>query len=281
MTFFAIPSLIFFETDFLPEWDLEKVNIPAKNEGRNRWEDANSAEPKTSDADPQPQASSEPRDPLAGAAQGACGPDGGQQVLAEVQNGGQQGFAELGAGEVSPERTSLIMYCFPPGEPGAQGTEGSEPLRISFTMSDFQSLPLKGSGINIEPDRDDYVINLPVITLTNPEPQILTTTILGIPIRVRATPIEYAWDWGDGSSPLVTTDPGRSYPDHTVHHTYTMLDTFTISLTTRWEGDYSIDGGATWLPISGTTTTTENSSPVTVLEYTPLLTDPNNGTTGD
>ncbi|WP_051196974.1 PKD domain-containing protein [Jonesia quinghaiensis] len=155
---------------------------------------------------------------------------------------------------------------------------GGEPIVISVSVEEFRRLPLVGSGIVIEPDRDDYVIHLPVIGKTDPSPQILTTTILGIGVAIRATPIEYAWDFGDGTQPLVTTDPGRSYPDQTIEHPYTELGDFTISLTTTWEGEFSIDGGATWLPINGTTTTTttDTAAPIRVEEHVPLLVNGDN-----
>ncbi|WP_245566849.1 PKD domain-containing protein [Jonesia quinghaiensis] len=166
---------------------------------------------------------------------------------------------------------AYIFYCFPDVE-----EVSGEPIVISVSVEEFRRLPLAGSGIVIEPDRDDYIIRLPVIGLTDPSAQVLTTTIVGINVAVRATPVEYSWDFGDGSQPLVTTDPGRSYPDQTVGHLYTELGDFTISLTTTWEGEFSIDGGATWLPINGTTTTTDTAAPIRVEERVPLLVNGDN-----
>ncbi|WP_157544497.1 PKD domain-containing protein [Jonesia quinghaiensis] len=164
-----------------------------------------------------------------------------------------------------------VLECTLPDGSVAQTTPATGRQPVVVTVREFRELPLKGSGITIEPDREDYVINLPVIMLTDPAPQILQTNLLGTNVQVKATPTSYTWNWGDGTQPLTTSDPGRPYPDHTVHHTYTSLDTFTITLETTWSGQFSIDNGSTWTSIDGTVTTTNTSSPVTVLEYVPLL----------
>ncbi|ACV09286.1 hypothetical protein Jden_1638 [Jonesia denitrificans DSM 20603] len=201
-----------------------------------------------------------------GAVLGAC-PEGseGQDALLWVEHLAVYGGNNLGD---SPEGTGgYVMYCYPDME-----EVSAEPIVISVSAKDFQRLPLRGSGIVLEPDREDYIIRLPVIALTDPSPQVLTTTILGVGVAIRATPIEYSWDFGDQTPALITTDPGRSYPDQTVEHLYTQLGQFTITLTTTWEGEFSIDGGTTWLPINGTTTTTNTTNPITIEERVPLLT---------
>ncbi|MFI2752596.1 PKD domain-containing protein, partial [Cellulomonas sp. P22] len=109
------------------------------------------------------------------------------------------------------------------------------------------------------------------------QPQELTTTLLDFPITVRATPTQYTWDFGDGSTPLTTTDPGAPfpadghvdagrYPDGVIGYPYPHLGTFTITLTTTWAGQYQVAGTTTWLPVTGTATTTTTHTPVTVLE---------------
>lgn len=157
-------------------------------------------------------------------------------------------------------------YC--PGE----AAEPMSSTQIVFTAADFQELPLVGSGISIEPDHEEYIIRLPVIVVTDPSPQVVETDVLGTQILVRATPETYTWEWGDISEPTVTTDPGKSYPEHTVFHEYVTLGAHTITLTTTWTGEYSIDGGSTWQPVNGTAETTDTAEPITIGERVPLLT---------
>ncbi|ACV09267.1 hypothetical protein Jden_1619 [Jonesia denitrificans DSM 20603] len=157
-------------------------------------------------------------------------------------------------------------YC--PGE----SAEPMSSTQIVFTAADFQELPLVGSGISIEPDHEEYIIRLPVIVVTDPSPQVLETDVLGTQILVRATPETYTWEWGDKGEPTVTADPGKSYPEHTVFHEYVTLGAFTITLTTTWTGEYSIDGGSTWQPVNGTAETTDTAEPITIGERVPLLT---------
>lgn len=196
---------------------------------------------------------------------------GGEESIETTVAGSSAGLATLPRAEAQGTSVAPVLECTLPDGSVAQTTPATGRQPVVVTVREFRELPLKGSGITIEPDREDYVINLPVIMLTDPAPQILQTNILGTNVQVKATPTSYTWNWGDGTQPLTTSDPGRPYPDHTVHHTYTSLDTFTITLETTWSGQFSIDNGSTWTSIDGTVTTTNTSSPVTVLEYVPLL----------
>ncbi|MBI9114715.1 PKD domain-containing protein [Sanguibacter suaedae] len=146
-------------------------------------------------------------------------------------------------------------------------------IPVTVTEVDFRSLPLTASPVQVQPPTLVSLVNIATITYTDNTPQILDTTILGQPVRVRATPASFTWDFGDGSTPLVTTDPGNPYPDHTVARTYTTTGTYTITLTTTWTGEYSLDAGTTYQPIPGTATTTTTTDPLTIEERRTLLTD--------
>ncbi|WP_029069312.1 hypothetical protein [Jonesia quinghaiensis] len=123
----------------------------------------------------------------AGAVRGRC-PEGsdGQDVLVWVDHVAEQGGNNIAG--ASEGVGAYIFYCFPDVE-----EVSGEPIVISVSVEEFRRLPLAGSGIVIEPDRDDYIIRLPVIGLTDPSAQVLTTTIVGINVAVRATPVEYSF----------------------------------------------------------------------------------------
>ena len=137
----------------------------------------------------------------------------------------------------------------------------------TFTETDFRRLPLAPQTITIQPDRPDVFVNMPTIVYTDPAVQTFATTLAGFPIEVEATPTTYTWDFGDGSTPLVTTSPGHPYPDHDVAYPYPREGTFTITLTTTYTGRYRLAGATTWLPVVGTATTTSTAGPLTPEEH--------------
>lgn len=140
----------------------------------------------------------------------------------------------------------------------------------------FATLPIAPSPVVVQPPDGWTVVNLPTITYTDAVEQTFDTALLGIPVQIRATPESFAWDYADGSAPLVTTDPGAPYPDHTVHHTYAQpADAVTIGLTTTWSGQFRITGAPTWTDVPGTATTSSTAPPLQIYEArSRLVTDP-------
>ncbi|WP_024287769.1 hypothetical protein [Cellulomonas sp. KRMCY2] len=127
---------------------------------------------------------------------------------------------------------------------------------VVLTVEEFRRLPLVASVPTFQPAGGRALVNKDLIVFTDPAPQELSTVILGTPVLVRATPVGYAWDFGDGSAPLVTTDPGRPYPDYSVAHLYGSLGTFEVRLVTTWQGVYQVAGAGPWLAVAGTAQTT-------------------------
>jgi hypothetical protein len=138
--------------------------------------------------------------------------------------------------------------------------------------TEFRRIPLTPSGITVQPDRGWTLVNVETIVRTDPTPQTATTTVLGIPVLVRATPARYTWTFGDGSAPLTTTDPGSPWPDHTISHAYRTAGTTEISLTTDWAGEFQVAGTTTWNPINGTASTTETAPVLEIREARNTLT---------
>lgn len=131
----------------------------------------------------------------------------------------------------------------------------------------FRQLTIAPSPVVVQPPDGWTVVNVPTITYTEPEEQVLDTTLLGIPVQIRATPRSFTWDYGDGSGPVTTTDPGAAYPHHTVAHTYGQpADRVTITLTTTWSGQFRITGTPSWTDVTGTATTTSAADPLQVYE---------------
>ena len=131
----------------------------------------------------------------------------------------------------------------------------------------FRTLTIAPSPVIVQPPDGWTLVNVPTITYTQPGEQVLDTTLLGIPVQIRATPRSYAWDYGDGTPPVSTTDPGAAYPHHTVAHTYDQpAEQVQITLTTTWSGQFRMTGTTTWTDVTGTATTTSTADPLRVYE---------------
>jgi hypothetical protein len=121
-------------------------------------------------------------------------------------------------------------------------------------------------------------------------------SLLGVPVVIRADPVQFAWDFDDPYSAeggtLVTAHPGHRWvdgdpqPDASwVAHRYTALghpdqdagthrddegdwyrDEVTVTLTTTWHGSFQLVGTSIWTPIDGEITTTTTLDPVRVTE---------------
>ncbi|WP_162616380.1 hypothetical protein [Xylanimonas allomyrinae] len=149
---------------------------------------------------------------------------------------------------------------------------------------------------------------------TTPTPTTQHTTLLDVPVEIRALPTHYTWDFDDPFSPtgptLTTTDPGHPWtpgdPDvdhHWTAHAWTRLGDphtptghtagtrttpdgihyrtdVTITLTTTWHGQYRITGTPTWTDIPDTLTTTSTAGTYTLTEaHTRLYCDTLDGHT--
>ena len=83
---------------------------------------------------------------------------------------------------------------------------------VVLSVEDFRRLPLVASVASYQPATGTGLVNMELIVFTDPAPQVLQTTVLGTPVTVQATPTGFSWDFGDGTEPLVTTDPGGALP---------------------------------------------------------------------
>lgn len=145
------------------------------------------------------------------------------------------------------------------GCPGAAGL-------VEVTAAELRRLLVTPSTPRYQPANGRGLVNMELIVYVDPTPQMLSTVVLGVPLTVRATPVQFTWDFGDGSDPLVTTDPGAPYPDFTVAHIYREPGSYEVQLTTTWRGEYQINGAGPWVPVAGAVTTTSPPFPETVVE---------------
>jgi hypothetical protein len=188
-----------------------------------------------------------------------------------------------GVGALQPLWTRTRVTGAGPWTPWTFVTGATCPQDVlpAFTAEDFRRLPLTPTTTTVQPGTGTVLVNYGIIVTADPTPQDLTTTLLGYPITVHAVPTTYTWDFGDTTTPLVTTTPGTPYPhDGTTPatapgsiypvgshaHPYPTPGTYTLTLTTTWTGTYQITGTTTWHPITGTATTTTTHPPLSVVE---------------
>jgi hypothetical protein len=151
-------------------------------------------------------------------------------------------------------------------------TSLNPPPSPAEVFSYFQRLPLPQLAVQHQPPGDGLA-GLPVIFYTDsPTTQTFTVDIRGFTVVIQAAAEQFTWHTGDATGQIVTTDPGRPYPDQTIEHPY-RSGTYTARLTVTWGATFSVDGSAA-ADVPGTTTT--DGPPVTfdVLQARTVLTNP-------
>lgn len=132
---------------------------------------------------------------------------------------------------------------------------------VVLTAADFRRLPLVPRAPVIQPGDGRALVTMGIAVHTDDAPQELTTTILGLPVQVRATPARFTWDFGDGTV-ITTSHAGGEWPGHAALGEYPDPGTYELRLTTTWSGEFQVAGTGPWLPVAGTATTT--SDPITI-----------------
>lgn len=147
------------------------------------------------------------------------------------------------------------------------------------TQEQFASLPVKAAVAHAGPTVGVLPVHMDLIAYAESESQTLSTTILGQPVQVRATPVSYHWDFGDGKS-LTTSTPGRPYPAKDVTSTYEHQGWYDITLTTTYSGQFSVAGGP-WQDVAGTIDVSSEPIEIYSRSYESRLVNPDKNTADD
>lgn len=135
--------------------------------------------------------------------------------------------------------------------PAAPGTPA-----WSVTISDLARFVPSTATVAGEPE-NIAVVGLPANFLSSAKTEAIPGTILGRALSIRFTPVNYAFDYGDGEQRTSTT-PGTAWdasgqaqftPTDT-SHVYKDPGTYTVTATVTYAAD--IDLGTGWIPINGT-----------------------------
>lgn len=131
----------------------------------------------------------------------------------------------------------------------SSGSGGAVPAMPVVTEADSRSLGIEPLAAHIGPPGGWIPIGIDMIAWAESREQTFDVVMLGQAVKVRATPVKYVWDFGDGTV-LTTTFPGREYPARDVSMRYAYQGWYEVSLVTQFSGEYSVNGGP-WQPIAG------------------------------
>ena len=126
----------------------------------------------------------------------------------------------------------------------------------SVTITDLARFVPSAATVAGEPG-NVAVVGLPANFLSSAKTETLPGTVLGRPLTIRFTPVNYAFGYGDGHR-RDTTGPGAAWdangqtqftPTNT-SHVYEEAGRYTVSVAVTYSAD--IDLGSGWIPIRGT-----------------------------
>jgi hypothetical protein len=145
----------------------------------------------------------------------------------------------------TPIRPDRCVYTEDPGDVlgriAAQIQRQFEQLPVNAGASRIQPSPhtLRGAETNFYAEASEQSFNV---------------NMLGQKVAIVAKPVQYRWDYGDGTSLGPTTIMGGPLPQERwgektrTSHAYAETSDFSVVLTTYFQGTYSVNGGPA-LPI--------------------------------
>ena len=137
------------------------------------------------------------------------------------------------------------------------------PVAVVVTLADFQRVPFAPGTSLLAPPGGQALVNLAVHAHAAARVQVLPTVVQGAAVRVRATPVAYAWDFGDGATIGPSPDPGAAWPAGGHEHAYAAPGSRAVTMRTTYAGEFSVAGGP-WQPIDGQVTIASPAQPVLV-----------------
>lgn len=143
----------------------------------------------------------------------------------------------------------------------AAGTVAAAPVVV--TLADFQQVPFAPGTSLLAPPGGQALVNLAVHVHADAAVQVLPTVVQGAAVQVRATPVAYAWDFGDGAGTGPSPDPGAPWPAAGHEHAYATPGARAVAMSTTYAGEFSVAGGP-WQPIDGQVTIASPAQPVLV-----------------
>jgi len=135
-------------------------------------------------------------------------------------------------------------------------------------LSEFQQRPIAASTLAIQPGPHSLV-GMHTNMFVDATEQVLDMELLGQNLRIVATPTEFEWFYGDGTSFGPSPVPGGPLPEDRwgertpTSHVYTDTGDYPVSVTTYFSGEYSVNGGP-MIPIDGRATVSTPAQTVSI-----------------
>ncbi|WP_229708890.1 hypothetical protein [Knoellia flava] len=129
---------------------------------------------------------------------------------------------------------------------------------LADILAAFRELPFGKPTVNIQPEGDVTLVNLPTYFEAQwpagrlgPGDVSKPVQLLSWSVEFRIDPARYDFDFGDGSSSGWTTDRGGPHPDGGIRHTYDQSrPQAQVKVDATLTGSYRVGGGA-WVPLDG------------------------------
>lgn len=155
--------------------------------------------------------------------------------------------------------------CFNPG--GGSPQQQAAPPPPSVTQRDFQAFAIPPAVPHAWPTNWG-VAQRRTAFWADSSIRTLNVTLLGQPVAIRATPIAYTWNFGDGTTKKTTTPGSRpsSLDRASIYHVYTKPGRVTVRLSTTYTGQFSVAGGA-WQDIPGTAAVSSQPLNITIYRH--------------
>lgn len=141
-----------------------------------------------------------------------------------------------------------------PEDPKDERIERIKKESVSVSLEQFRSFPIIASNISSSPAKFSLRNGHSHLWATR-EVQSFDLEIGQSSVRIKAIPIQWNWNYGDGTTRNLSF-PGEPMPHHTLRdetptsHSYGETGTFKVGVTTLYRGEFSVDGGA-WQAIPG------------------------------
>lgn len=131
--------------------------------------------------------------------------------------------------------------------------------RLAQIQQAFLALPFAKPTVNIQPEGDVTLVNLPTYfeaqwPTANLGPGDISKPVqlLSWSIEFRIDPAEYTYIYDDGTTSAPTTDIGGPHPVGRIRHTYDKPHpAATVKVDARLTGSYRVNRGTNWIPLAG------------------------------